>query len=178
MLRIENTNNIVFMNNSQNKHKTASEQKDSDNKNNTMLLSLAGLASIGAALVGMAKCRKTSFEDALVKNGVQIKDGLATLIKSGEKYTGKIERYVNTKKETFQYIDGIITEKIYHNALGRELEGSFYKNGILRVSVGNGKVYSMTELDKNNKVIGHYDCKSGGQSKFENARDMIKKLRD
>ena len=73
MLRIENTNNIVFINNSQNKHKTASEQKDSDNKNNTMLLSLAGLASIGAALVGMAKCRKTSFEDALVKTEYRLK---------------------------------------------------------------------------------------------------------
>ena len=178
MLRIEKTNNIVFMNNSQNKQKTDSEQKDSENKNNTMLLSLAGLASIGAALVGMAKCRKTSFEDALVKNGVQIKDGLATLIKSGEKYTGKIERYVNTKKETVQYIDGIITEKIYHNALGRELEGSFYKDGILRISVGNGRVYSMSELDKNSKVIRHYDCKYDGKNKFENARNMIKNLKD
>ena len=176
MLRIEKTNNVVFMNNFQNKHKSGSEVKESDNKK--ILLSLAGLASIGAVLVGIAKYGKISFEDALAKNGVQIKDGLATLIKSGEKYTGKIERYVNAKKETVQYVDGVITEKIYHNALGRELEGSFYKDGILRISVGNGRVYSMSELDKNSKVIRHYDCKYDGKNKFENARNLIKNLKD
>ncbi len=113
-------------------------QKDEQKVEGTkpLLATLGVLATLGTAFCFL-KTRPTTFEDALKKAGVEIKNNVATKIGTGERFSGKIERFENiNRKETVEYIDGIITEKLYHSALGRELAGEFYKNGELVYSVG------------------------------------------
>ena len=113
-------------------------------KKSYLTSALVCLAALGAATYGYKKTSPIAYEEALKKAGVQIEDNIATLIESGEKYTGKIERFVNrNKKETIEFKDGIIKEKLYHNLFGKELEGYFYKDGkeVLKIwkSVGQQK---------------------------------------
>lgn len=80
-----------------------SEPEKSEKKENKAMIAgtLAGLAAIGAAAIGLKKTAKMSYEEALKKSGVQVKDGIATLIESGEKFTGKIQRFEKrNRKET------------------------------------------------------------------------------
>ena len=104
-----------------------SNNKDGNNK--AMLsLSLTGLAAIGLAAIGLKKTSIMTYEEALRKNGVEIKNGIATLIKSGEKFTGKIQRFEKrNRKECVEFVDGVMTEKLYYTAFGKEIEGYFYK---------------------------------------------------
>ena len=104
-----------------------SNNKDGNNK--AMLsLSLTGLAAIGLAAIGLKKTSIMTYEEALRKNGVEIKNGIATLIKSGEKFTGKIQRFEKrNRKESVEFVDGVMTEKLYYTAFGKEIEGYFYK---------------------------------------------------
>lgn len=128
MLRINPTEQINFVGT------TISNQKDKvfpepeSNKSMALAGTLAGLAALGLAAAGLKKTSKTSYEEALKKAGVQIKDGIATLLESGEKFTGKIERFEKrNRKETVEFVDGVMTEKLYYTAFGKEIEGYFYK---------------------------------------------------
>jgi len=136
MLRIEPTITQTFKQSSlQSDNKTAVRGKDKAGKN-MLALSLAGLAAAGLTAIGLKKTHTMSYEEALKKNGVEIKDGIATLIESGKKYTGKIERFEKrNRKETVEFVDGVIQERVYHNLFGRELNGMFYKDGILKVRI-------------------------------------------
>jgi len=128
MLRIEPTITQTFKQNSLSAdNKTAVRRKDKADKN-MLALSLAGLAAAGLTAIGLKKTHIISYEEALKKNGVEIKDGIATLIKSGKKYTGKIERFEKrNRKETVEFVDGTMTEKLYYTAFGKEIDGYFYK---------------------------------------------------
>lgn len=128
MFQIKPTSQTNFIGTQTNnkKEKVFSEQKH--NKNTAVIGSLVGLATLGLAAVGLKKTSKMSYEEALKKAGVQIKDGIATMIESGEKFTGKIEHYEKrNRKETLKFVDGAMTEKLYYTALGKEIEGYFYK---------------------------------------------------
>lgn len=145
--------------------KDASEtQEKQTSTNSKLLLSLAALATIGLSVVGAKKTAKISFEEALKNNGVEIKNGIAILIESGEKFTGKIQRFeTGNRKETVEYTDGLIKEKVYHNLFGRELNGEFYRDGVLKVRV-NPYVIKDGE-----KTFAYYD--NGG--KFKDCKTMI-----
>ena len=142
MLKVNSSNNnISFKTQNYNKNSNESKSIQKDN-NKKIFFSLAGLATAGLALVGLSKTSKSTFQEALQKNGVEIKDGIAKLIKNGEKFTGKIERYeTRNRKETVNFVDGIMTEKLYNNLLGKELEGRFYKNGeeVLKIFAAAGQ---------------------------------------
>ena len=99
MLYIEPTRQINFTNTTtgSKQDKSQSVQKDSDR--GAVLGTLSGLAVLGLSAIGLKKTSKMSFEEALKKNGVEIKDGIATLIKSGEKFTGKMQRFEKKKPE-------------------------------------------------------------------------------
>ena len=128
MLRIEPTKQISFTSaaTGSKQDKSQSFQKDSDK--GAVLGTLSGLAVLGLAALGLKKTSKMSFEEALKKNGVEIKDGIATLIKSGEKFTGRIQRFEKrNRKESVEFVDGVMTEKLYYTAFGKEIEGYFYK---------------------------------------------------
>ena len=158
-------------------------QEVSDKKNDKILAgSLAALSVLGLTAVGLLKTRTTSFEDALKKSGVILKDNIATIANTGERFTGKIERYTKrNRKETTQYIDGIITEKVYHNAFGKEIEGYFYKNGMLRFRVnlvnrGNRRYVMSTEFKDNNKVSNSTGIEKEKNTTFDAFRTAVKNI--
>ena len=145
-----------------------------------LLLSLAGLAAIGGgALLKKKRFSTMTYEQALKKAGVEIQDGIAKL-KTGENYTGKIERYkTKNEKENVEFLDGKIKEKIYHSANGNELSGYFYKDGKLKISVSpstgsDEKFFSYREY-QNDMSVAIGDGKiNRGESVFEWARNIIK----
>ena len=143
MILIEPTNRIYSFKANKLKKEQNQNSENFDNKNKeNLVLTLAALAVAGLAAVGLKKTSVLSFEEALAKNGVEIKDGIAKLIKNGENFTGKIERFEKrNRKETVEFVDGKMTEKLYHNLLGKELEGVFYKDGkqVLRIWQGVGQ---------------------------------------
>lgn len=180
MIRINltNLNNLTFQASKQEEKTTVVNEKQ---KNKKLFSSLTGLATLGIVALVCGKKSKMTYEQALEKNGVQIKNGIAILSKTGEKYTGSIKRNVKAyglKKETVQFEQGIITEKVYHNNNGKELEGEFYKNGIKRISVSNGDLYSIVQYDANGKLEILGEARNTNQNKFTNARDIIRKLKD
>ena len=142
-MRVESVNN--YMTNFKNKSIKINDAKDSDSSksNNKLTLALTGLAIIGAGMVGVKNFKKISYEEALKRNGVQIKDGIATLISSGERYTGKIKRIsAFNEKETVEFVNGVTTELLYHDLFGKELRGAFYQEGkeVLRLWQSLGQV--------------------------------------
>ncbi len=164
--------------------KEAPIQKSNDINNDKILIgSLSALAVLGLATVGLFKAKKTSFEDALKKSGVMLKDNIATITDTGERYTGKIERYAKfNRKETTQYINGVISEKVYHNILGKEIEGYFYKNGMLRYKVslvnrGNRRYIMSTEFKDNKKVSNSTGIEKETNTTFEAYRTAIKNIK-
>lgn len=158
------------------------KNKQQDNKK--LYMTLAGLAVLGAATVIAGKKSISTYEQALAKNGVQIKDGVATVIATGDKYTGSIKRNTQAfgfKKETVQFSDGVITEKVYHNLKGDELEGDFFKDGKRRVRVtrnfGGYDRYERYIFDSNGKIEQRGQCTNRDKNKFELARDIVKRLK-
>ena len=104
-----------------------------------LTLSLIGLAVLGTAsvILGKGKLSVMTYEEALKKNGLAMKEGFIINIKSGEKYSGKLNRNIDiNKKESLLFKNGQLKEKLYYNALGKELNGEFYKDGELIISVG------------------------------------------
>lgn len=116
----------------------AIETKTNNNKN-VLLLSLAGLAIAGCVFALSRKKSKTmSFDEALQKSGVTLKDGIAKVTKTEKNFTGTIQRYeTKHRQETIKFIDGKVNEKIYRDSNGYELEGYFYKDGELKLHIGN-----------------------------------------
>ena len=128
MLHIEPTRQINFTNTATGSKQDKSQSVKKDGDKGAVFGTLSGLAVLGLAALGLKKTSKMSFEEALKKNGVEIKDGIATLIKSGEKFTGKIQRFEKrNRKESVEFVDGVMIEKLYYTALGKEIEGYFYK---------------------------------------------------
>lgn len=143
MLRVEPAPTILnFKTGKKENPKSVNASKRASDK--SMLAgTLAGLAAVGAAALGLKKTSPMSYEEALKKAGVQIKDNIATLIETGEKFSGKIQRFEKRNcKETVEFVDGVITEKLYHNLMGKELHGDFYKDGkrVLRIWESAGQV--------------------------------------
>lgn len=179
MLRIEPMSTTHFKTKKESQQSLLSPQKN-ENKKEVLIATLAGLATIGATIIGLQKTSPKNYEEALKKAGIQIEDGIAILIKTKEKYTGTVQRFeTRSKKETIKFVDGIITEKINHNLFGKELEGKFYKNGTLRCKVGSGiEGYSVTIYNKNGELETRGDAINFSNDKFNSAREYIKSLND
>ena len=97
----------------------------------TSAMCLGITLAVGSAVLLGRKLSVKSFEKALEKNGVEIKDGIAVLKETGEKYTGEIKRRIGKfglKTETTKYENGIITEKICYNFFGQEIKDYLAKN--------------------------------------------------
>ncbi len=143
MLRIEPTANVNFKTTEPKSATSPTEIKK--NKENKLMLTgtLVGLATIGVAAIGLKITAPKNYEEVLKKAGIKIKDGIAILAETGEKYTGKVQRFeTRNRKETVKYVNGIMTEKLYHNLTGKELQGDFYKEGkrVLQIWRSAGQV--------------------------------------
>ncbi len=183
MIKINPTTQINYSFSGLSKNNTETTQAD---KTKDIVIALAGLAVAGTAAVLIGKKTKMTYEEALKKNGIEIKDNIAVLIKNGEKYTGSVKRNVQAygaKKETITFVDGVMTEKVYHNFKGKELEGEFYKDGIKRIAVSetakvdaNNYWYTRYDFDDKGKLCARSTCNDLCEDKFELARKAIKKL--
>ena len=151
-------------------------------KYDTALVGAAATVLAGSAVLIGRKLSIKSLSKLLSSQGAELKDGVAVLSKTGEKFTGTVKRRVGSlglKRETIKFEEGLMAEKIYHDIFGRELEGEFYKAGILRLRVGPGKNYSMVKFDSKGKCEAMSECKTkGGVSKFESARNILSSLKE
>ena len=144
MIRIEPTANNLKICSLKKEQEVVVRPKNQENKKKMLISSLAALAAAGATAVTLKKTKPITYAKALENAGIEIRDGVAVLVKTGEKFTGKIQRFeTRSKRETVNFVNGMIKEKLYHNPLGKELEGVFYEEGqpILRIwkSVGQEK---------------------------------------
>ncbi len=178
MLRIDSISNINFFS-------QPTRNKD-DAKSSLKTRLAAAAAAAGITTIALTRGRTKSFEKVMENQGIIIKDGLAVIKDSGEKFTGAIKRNVKPfglKKETVQFEEGVMTERVYHDAFGREAAGEFYKDGILRIRVPgiqyikNKVAYPFYIYDKNNKTaVAADNFGSKVDSVFEAMRNKIKKL--
>ena len=156
MIKIEPTTISINL-----KSKAQNSSKDSnktDNKKEKSMLTgaLVCLAAAGIAALSLKKVSPTTYEEALKKAGVEIKNDVAVLTKTGENFTGKIQRFeTRNRKETVNFANGIMTEKLYHNILGKELEGCFYKDGeqVLKIWKSAGQAKNSSGFSYSGKNI-------------------------
>ena len=170
-------------------NETNFKEQPVENKNNNLLKDVCiaaaavGVAGVSAMFVhGYSK----SLSKVLEKKGLEIKDGIAYVKETNEKYTGKIEHLKNkfgTKKEVLSYNQGQLEEKLNYNMFGRELDGYFYRDGVLRVSVrpyvknGGKKMFPYYVYDKDGKIVSCNDCFGADiKSVFDYIRDVVKKI--
>ena len=158
-------------------------QSEVENKKTTLKnTQIIGVISVGA-LGGAVLCGHfsvRSLQSALKKQGVELRNGIATIIENNQNYTGTIKRRMGKlglKREIVKFEDGNLAEKTIRDIFGKELEGEFYKDGKLRIRVGQGKRYSMIKYDQDGNTEAIFECKKdNSSSKFEKARDYISKM--
>lgn len=180
MLKINSTIPISF--------KSANQQnskKITDGQKTGIGITVAAITAVG--IYTLSNGKKSAFSKALAKQGVELKDGVALVKETGEKYTGAIKRNIRLlglKKETVQYDNGIITEKVYHDFWGKEIAGEFYKDGILRIKIpgilnnGKRKTFPVYTYDKTGKLTTMGDnFGSEIDSVFELMRNKVKILK-
>lgn len=121
---------------------------------------------------------KMSYEQAIKKSGIIIKDNLAIIKENGKKYTGIIQGFQSfNRKKTTKFVDGKLTEKIYHNFWGQELNGEFYSNGIKRYAVSNGnRNFVLYSFDDTGNLVSRITCTTENKSKFDIAREALAEL--
>lgn len=93
-------------------------------------LTLAGLATVAAGTIWLKKNSFTNFNKTLEKNGLELRKNIAYIKGTDKKFTGSIKRNSKSfgrEKEITSYVDGVISEKLWYDFKGRELEGNFYK---------------------------------------------------
>lgn len=115
------------------------ENKKTD-KSNALLYSLAGLAVLGIGTCYAAKKSVKTFSEALEHRGLEIKDGVAVIKKTGERFTGEIKRntmFFGIEREYRKYNDGIIQEKLISTINEKEYSGEFFINGKLYYRFSN-----------------------------------------
>lgn len=154
MLKMSSFNEVYFR-----------EQAAKSKNNNLSNQQKLGLGITTASLAGIGVCagikgKKASLFKALEKQGIELKNGVAILKESGEKFTGNVKRNVKSfglRKETIHYDNGVMTERVCHNIWGKEVCGDFYKDGVLRISIpgimsrGKRKAFPIYTYDKTGK---------------------------
>lgn len=178
-MKISKIQNINFQSTLKHNDKSDTEKSIPKSENDKTTLTLLGLAVGGALAVLLGQKSKMSFEKALLKEGVKIKDGIAIIQETGKKYTGTIKRKVNAygmKREIVTYKDGLITEKLYKDILGRELEGHFYKEGKPYLTIWkDAKKGNRFKIRYDNEMILDNNKYIEAESGFNWARTQLEK---
>ena len=135
MLKIDPAIHVTFS--SQRKIENVQSNSTStqnEHQESKLCLTLGGLALLAAAAIGVKKGQVVPFEKALEKSGVEIKNKVAYIKGTNQKFTGSVSRIsksLGREKEITSYVDGVIQDEIVYNRRGQELKGEFYKNGKL-----------------------------------------------
>ncbi len=181
MLKMSSFNGVCFR-----------EQTAKSKNNNLSNQQKIGLGFVKASLAGVGvyagiKGKKVSLFKALEKQGVELRDGIAVLKESGEKFTGSVKRNVKNfglRQETICYDNGVMTERVCHNIWGKEVCGDFYKDGVLRISIpgilsrGKRKAFPIYTYDKTGKLESLGDnFGTEMDSVFAEMRQHIKNLK-
>lgn len=105
-----------------------SEMRKKIRKYMPLIIGAAGALAIVAGILS-----KSTFKENIAKKGLEFRDNVLVNKETGEKFTGKIKSNVGAigfnRRETRVFTNGIIDEVTYRSTLGRELEGTFYKDG-------------------------------------------------
>ena len=142
---------------------------------------LACLSTVAAGTKWLKKNSFTNFNKTLEKNGLELRKNIAYIKGTDKKFTGSIKRNSKSfgrEKEITSYVDGVISEKLWYDFKGRELEGNFYKNGKLFRSVHSATCYrgcdfvGYQEYDNNWNVIKNGKLRHDA-SMFEQMRKDI-----
>lgn len=152
-----------------------------------MLLGVSGIGVAGMIIVGTGLACKGNFNKSIAKKGLEFKNNILINKNTGEKFTGDIKSNIGkigfNHVETQSFVDGIITEKTYKNILGKELSGTFYKDGkeCLNVQIGYpyfvpyNKSVAVYRHTQDNSATQHMDKRGfSGKSVFEWARNFVK----
>ena len=145
---------------------SAQVSNKTQNSNQTVKLglTLAGLATVAAGTIWLKKNAFASFNKTLEKNGLELRKNIAYIKGTDKKFTGSIKRNSKSfgrEKEITSYVDGVISEKLWYDFRGREMEGNFYKNGKLFRSVHSANCYR--------------GCDFVGYQEYDNNWNLIKK---
>ena len=146
-----------------------------------------GIGAAGMIIVGAGIACKGNFSKSIAKKGLVLKDNVLINKKTGEKYTGVIKSNVGkigfNRIESQNFVDGVITEKTYKDAFGKELSGVFYKDGKECFLVEIGYPYFISynksvvtyRYSQDKGVMEHTDRRGfTGKSVFEWARNFVK----
>ncbi len=160
--------------------------KKKASKENRAMLAL-GIGVTGMVIVGCGIASKGNFSKSIAKKGLVIKDNILVNKETGEKYTGTIKANIGkigfNRIETRNFVEGVITEKTYKDALGKELSGTFYKDGkeCLFVEIGYpyfvpyNKSVATYRYSQDKTAMEHMDKRGfSGKSVFEWARNFVK----
>lgn len=154
--------------------------KKNNDKTSVAIVGMVLVTSTVLALVG--KMTKSTYFKALKKQGVEIKDEIAYLVNSKEKFTGSIKwnsKPYGAEKNIVNFDNGVIQEQLIYGLLGKEKSGEFYKDGKKVL-----QVYSA--VSKANKEKGVEYCINNDATKpllfektdspFEWARNKLKDI--
>ena len=144
-----------------------SDDKIAPKKNNTLALSLAGVGVLGIITTAAGILSKKTRAQALVKAGLELKDGLVYVKETGEKFTGTIKRNVSAfgfKKEITNIENGMLKEILNYGLMGKELKGYFFKDGNL--------LYQTT-TPKGNSKRKYYACYKYEKGKLQSISDCV-----
>ncbi len=156
-------------------------------KKNAAAITAAGIGVTTMTIAISGLITKGNFSKNIAKKGLEFRNNLLVNKHTGEKFTGKIKSNIGTigfdKIETQIYESGVLTEKNYKNALGKELYGTFYKDGkeFMNVQIGYpyfvpyNKSVATYMYNKEKTITLHADRRGfSGKSVFEWARNYVK----
>ena len=146
-----------------------------------------GIGVAGMIIVGTGIASRGNFNKSITKKGLVLKDNILVKKDTGEKFTGTIKSNIGkigfNRVETRNFVEGVITEKTYKDALGKELSGTFYKDGkeCLFVEIGYpyfvpyNKSVATYRYSQHKTAMEHMDKRGfSGKSVFEWARNFVK----
>lgn len=130
---------------------------------------------------------RKSFEKTLAKYGAELRGDIAYIKGTDKKFTGTVKRKIIplscfSKKNVTKYVDGLVKEDLYYDYKGKELYGSFYKDGEIFRSVDceHDKKYAVcTEYGRFPEGIIREGKINGKKSIFEQMRqDKVNYVKD
>lgn len=155
-----------------------------DNSTSKKIVTTAGIIGF-LSLIGIIGVKtKSTYINALKKQGLELKDGIAYLANSNEQFTGTVKRnskFFGIEKEAVIFDKGVIKEKLSYGLFGKEKEGYFYENGELKLQVLNVISDKKNKnvrflIFKENQLHARGDAEIKNDSVFDWARNYLKSI--
>ena len=112
----------------------------------------------------------------LKKYGVEIKDGLAIISQTNERFSGSITRhagFLGLQKEIINFSDGDLTKKLYY-ILNQEKLGYFYKEGKTYLEIEKNKDNCFLKIYTPECSLSRHEICQAKQKVFDKYKTLIK----